>query len=66
METKHCNYCGYFGSMPFIHGTYHCPSCTYCLLPGENEDDQDIFDDDYLDYRHYQVLVVKDLLLQQS
>jgi hypothetical protein len=66
METKHCNYCGYFGKMPFIHGIYHCPNCKYALVPGENEDDQDLYDDDLLEQEEYPIHVIEDLVLQRS
>lgn len=66
METKHCNYCGFFGRMPFVHGTFHCPVCKYYLVPGENEDDQDIFDEELLDADEYPTYLVQDLVLQRS
>lgn len=66
METKHCNYCGFFGGMHFLHGSYHCPKCHYHLLPGENEDDQDLFDDDMLDKNEIPTYLFQDLVLQRG
>ncbi|MBL7812926.1 MAG: hypothetical protein JNL57_11930 [Bacteroidetes bacterium] len=49
MENKICACCGYYGVMLYVHGINHCPKCHYAQWEEDQSDEQDLYDDEYIE-----------------